>query len=265
VTELRTTIIDGSPIAYRRTGSGASVVLLHGFAADSRIWQPQLDEVASSFDLVAWDAPGAGASADPGRPLTFDDCAAALADFLDSLEIERAHVVGLSWGGVLAQVLATTHADRVRSLVLADTYAGWTGSLGAETAARRLKQATVDADLPPTAFAERYLAGMFGPTPPAAALTAMRAILADRHPLAFRQMATALANADTRDLLPRIRIPTLVVWGDQDARSPLAVGRALEAAIPGARFVVLEGAGHVSNLDRPEQFNAAVRDFLGGL
>ena len=173
------------------------------------------------------------------------------------------HLVGLSWGGTLAQVFVSQHEDRVRSLVLADTYAGWTGSLGAEAAARRLAAAIEDAELPPAAFAERYIGGMFGPSPPVEAVTAMRAILGGRHPGPFRQMATALAEADTRELLPRIGLPTMVLWGEQDARSPIAVGRAFEAAIRGARLTLIEGAGHVSNLDRPAAFNAAVMEFLG--
>ena len=157
----------------------------------------------------------------------------ALAGFLDSLDIGRVHLVGLSWGGTLAQVFVSRHEDRVRSLVLADTYAGWTGSLGADAAARRLATSIDDAELLPAAFAERFVGSMFGPSPPAEAVTAMRAILGGRHPRAFRQMATALAEADTRDLLPRIGLPTLLLWGDQDARSPIAVGRAFEAAIRG--------------------------------
>jgi pimeloyl-ACP methyl ester carboxylesterase len=258
-------IVRGSRIAYRRAGSGETLVLLHGFAADSRLWQPQLDELSSAFDVIAWDAPGAGASGDPARPFAFPDWAGTLADFFDALEIGQAHVVGLSWGGTLAQVFASMHEDRVRSLVLADTYAGWTGSLGAEAAARRLEASIVDAELPPAAFAERLIGSMFGPTPSAEALSAMRVILGDRHPQAFREMATALARADTRDLLPRIAVPTLLVWGDQDGRSPIAVGRAFEAAIPGARLEVIEDAGHVSNLDRPREFNAAVLEFLQSL
>jgi pimeloyl-ACP methyl ester carboxylesterase len=74
-------------------------------------------------------------------------------------------------------------------------------------------------------------------------------------------MATALAHADTRDLLPNIRVPTLLVWGDADARSPITVAKQFHQAIPGAKLVVISGAGHVSNLEDPARFNPAVRDF----
>jgi pimeloyl-ACP methyl ester carboxylesterase len=85
--------------------------------------------------------------------------------------------------------------------------------------------------------------------------------MADFHPLGFRLMATALADADTRDLLPTIRVPTLLIWGDADARSPMAVAHQFHDAIPGARLAVIPGAGHVSNLEDPVRFDAQVRDF----
>jgi pimeloyl-ACP methyl ester carboxylesterase len=85
--------------------------------------------------------------------------------------------------------------------------------------------------------------------------------MADFHPLGFRLMATALARGDTRDLLPTIRVPALLIWGDADARSPMSVAHQLHAALPGARLAVIPGAGHVSNLEDPIRFNAEVRDF----
>jgi len=74
-------------------------------------------------------------------------------------------------------------------------------------------------------------------------------------------MATALAHADTRDLLPNVRVPTLLVWGDSDARSPITVAHQLLAAVPAARLTAIAAAGHISNLEAPAQFDAAVRDF----
>lgn len=265
MTELRRQVVNGSPIAYRRAGAGPALVLLHGFASDSRAWQPQLDQLSSAFSVIAWDAPGAGVSPDPPGAFGFADWADALAGLLDALDVETAHVLGLSWGGVLAQEFYRRHPGRTTSLILADTYAGWAGSLGEDAAARRLQSSLDDLALPPVEFAERFLPSMFGPTPPAEAVATLGALIADRHPAGFERMATELARANTLDLLPRIQVPTLLLWGDRDVRSPIAIGRAIEAAIPGARLVVLEGAGHASNLDRPTEFNAAVAEFLRGL
>ncbi|MGH9196329.1 MAG: alpha/beta fold hydrolase, partial [Acidimicrobiia bacterium] len=93
----------GDSIAYREAGQGAALVLLHGFLCDSRCWRRQVDGLSDQFRVVAWDAPGAGLSADPPETFTTAEYAGRLAGFLDALGIERAHVVGLSWGGILAQ------------------------------------------------------------------------------------------------------------------------------------------------------------------
>lgn len=86
-------------------------------------------------------------------------------------------------------------------------------------------------------------------------------IMSDFHPVGFRLMATVLAQVDTRDLLPNIRVPTLLIWGDADKRSPMSVAYQIRDAIPGARLAVISGAGHVSNLEKPAQFNTIVHEF----
>jgi pimeloyl-ACP methyl ester carboxylesterase len=118
-----------------------------------------------------------------------------------------------------------------------------------------------DASLPPGEFVRRYLPGMFGSSPRQGALDELARVMSGFHPVGFRLMATALAHADTRDLLPKIHVPTLLVWGDADVRSPMTVAHQMHDAIPGARLAVIAGAGHVSNLEAPAQFNAAVREF----
>lgn len=139
-----------------------------------------------------------------------------------------------------------SYAATVRSLVLADTYAGWKGSLPEPIPDERLAACLRDASLPPGEFVPRYLPGMFSASPPLAVRDELAGIMSDFHPIGFRLMATALAQADTRDLLPTIRVPTLLVWGDADARSPMTVAHQLHDAIPGARLAVISGAGHVS-------------------
>jgi pimeloyl-ACP methyl ester carboxylesterase len=89
----------------------------------------------------------------------------------------------------------------------------------------------------------------------------LASIMSDFHPVGFRLMATTLAHADTRDLLPSIRIPTLLIWGESDARSPVSVAYQICDAIPGAKLAIISGAGHVSNLEEPVRFNMEVRGF----
>jgi pimeloyl-ACP methyl ester carboxylesterase len=251
---------NGLEIAYRRAGAGPPLVLLHGAAADSRMWEPQLDALAGELTVVAWDQPGAGGSSEPpadfGLP-AFADAAAAL---LDALELGPAHVAGLSWGGTVALELYRRRPELVGTLILADTYAGWKGSLPEQEVRARVElvrtqlQAS-DQDFDPT------LPGLFaaGPPPRYVELLERMAAATRRGPMAAQLLV--MAEADQRDLLPRIAVPTLLIWGELDGRSPLTVARQFERAVPGARLVVIPDCGHVSNLEAPERFNEAVLGF----
>jgi pimeloyl-ACP methyl ester carboxylesterase len=262
--EMLQTNVRGLSIAYQRVGKGPALVLLHGFTQDSRVWRPQLETLSDAFTVIAWDAPGAGRSADPPETFTIGDWAGCLAGLLDACGIEQAHVLGLSWGGLLAQELYAGHTRRVKSLVLAGTYAGWTGSLTARVAEERLAACLRDAALPPREFVPKYLPGMFADSVNAETKEELATIMYSTHPVGFRSMATALARADTRELLPAIHVPTLLVWGDADKRSPMNVAHQFRDAISSARLAVIPGAGHVSNLEAPKQFNSIVREFLLG-
>jgi pimeloyl-ACP methyl ester carboxylesterase len=257
--------VKGLSVAYQRTGEGPALALLHGFTQDSRVWRPQLESLSELFTVIAWDAPGAGQSPDPPEAFRISDWADCLAGLLGVAAGDRAHIVGLSWGGLLAQEFYRRHPRRVRSLVLVDTYAGWKGSLPEPIPEDRLAACLRDASLPPEEFVSRYLPGMFGESPAPEVLEELAGIMSEFHPIGFRLMATALARADTRDLLPTIQVPTLLVWGDADTRSPIAIAGQLRDAIPDARLVVIPGAGHVSNLEAPDRFDAAVRGFCSSV
>ena len=251
---------DGLEIAYERVGEGSPLVLVHGAAVDSRMWRPQLTALADEFTVVAWDEPGAGRSSDVPADFTLSDYANCLAALIDALDLGPAHVVGLSWGGTVALELYRHHPALVATLVLVDTYAGWKGSLpAAEVQARvagvRQMLAADDHLFDPT------LPGLFAGDPPAEFVSLMEAMAADVRSESMRTALLVMAEADQRDLLPRIAVPTLLIWGDLDARSPLSVARQFEEAISNAKLVVIPGAGHVSNLEQPDLFNAAVREF----
>jgi len=124
--------VAGLRIAYRRAGSGPSLLLLHGGLSDSREWRPQLDAFSKDFNVVAWDAPGCGGSSDPPETIGLDGYADCLAAFIDALGLERPHVAGLSFGAGLALELYRRHPRLPRSLLLASAYAGWAGSLPAD-------------------------------------------------------------------------------------------------------------------------------------
>jgi pimeloyl-ACP methyl ester carboxylesterase len=256
--------VGGCSIACRVAGQGAPLVLLHGFLCDSRCWRPQLDGLCDRFRVVAWDAPGAGLSADPPESFTTIDYARCLAGLLDELGVERAHVVGLSWGGILAQAFYRLHPGRLRRLVLAGTYAGWRGSLPEPVWKERLETCLRDSTSPAQAVVAKLLPGMFTDRVSGAVRDELSAIMSEFHPVGFRAMARSSAETDTRDLLPRIHIPTLLLWGDDDRRSPMHVAEQLHGAIPAAQLAIIPGAGHVSNMEQSEAFNARVRRFCLG-
>ena len=262
---LRSVEIDGHVVAYRQAGQGPALVLLHGFLSDSRCWRQQLSQLSDQFMVIAWDAPGAGASSDPPETFTTKSYVRCLAGFLDALEIERPHILGLSWGGILAQEFYRAFGDRVRSLILADTYAGWRGSLPEPLWRERLETCLQDADGPPNALVGKFLPGLFTDAAPQGLKDEAAALIAGFHPVGFRLMSLSSAEVDTRDLLPRIAAPTLVLWGDDDRRSPLRVAEQFHAAIPGSQLAIIEKAGHVSNMEQPEAFNGHVRRFLRAL
>jgi pimeloyl-ACP methyl ester carboxylesterase len=254
--------VEGLRIAYERAGAGPPLVLLHGYVGDGpTLWRRQLDELCDQFTLVVWDAPGAGGSADPPESFGMAGYADCLAGFIGRLGLERPHVGGLSFGGALALALSGRHPTIPATLILASAYAGWGGSLPAEVAEQRLHQALGLSELSPEELVATLLPTMFSQSVPAETVEASRASMLEFHPAGLRAMARASAE-NLHGVLPHIKVPTLLVYGDQDVRASLAVAEDLQAAIPGSTLHVLPGVGHACNIEAPEEFNRVVRAFL---
>jgi pimeloyl-ACP methyl ester carboxylesterase len=251
---------DGLEIAYERAGDGPPLVLLHGAACDARIWRPQLSALADEFTVIAWDQPGAYRSTDPPAGFGLPDYADAVAALLTELGLGPAHLGGLSWGGTLALETYRRHPDLVATLVLADTYAGWKGSLPAAEIQARVEGVRAMVAAPRDRF-DPTLPGLFAGEPPAEFVPLLAEMAADVRPGPLLEQLLVMADADLCDVLPTVRVPSLLIWGELDARSPLDVAHQLEQGIPGARLVVYPGAGHVTNLELPDEFNASVREF----
>lgn len=250
----------GLEIAYRRVGAGPPVVLVHGAAEDSRIWEPQLAGLADEFTVVAWDQPGAGRSSDLPGGVGLADVADGLAALLSALELGPAHLAGSSWGGTVLLELYRRHPGLVATLTLIDSYAGWKGSLPADEVRARVAGTRRMLAAPDEEF-DPALPGLFADDPPARFVPLLAAIAADVRPATLRHQLAIMAETDLSDLLPHIAVPTLLIWGQHDARSPLTVARRFEEAIPGSTLVVIERAGHLSHLERPERVNEALRAF----
>jgi pimeloyl-ACP methyl ester carboxylesterase len=254
--------VEGLRIAYVRAGGGSPLVLLHGYVGDGpTTWRHQLNELSDDFTVIAWDAPGAGASSDPPEQWGMAEYADCLAEFMHAVGLSSAHIVGLSSGGALALALYGRHPAIPVTLTLVSAYAGWKGSLPADLAEQRLQQALSLSELDPDAFVEALLPTMFSSAVSLDDVAAFEASMRDFHPAGFRAMARAAAE-DLRSVLPSVEVPTLVICGDDDERAPRYVAEDLRASIPTATLVSLPGIGHVCNIEAARRVTAEVRRFL---
>ena len=241
-------------INYDRRGNGSPLLLLHGIGSNRRSFRHQLSDLSDAFDVIAWDAPGYGLSEDPRNTLTMEDFADCAAGLFDELQLESAHVLGVSMGGVIAQLLYHRHASRVKSLILCDTNPG----RSTRTAERLEALERMGA----RGMAEQRAPALVGPHAPADLIDELADIMADVRPAGYCAAAIGLGSTDLTPRLASIRVPALVIHGEQDGVVPPETGRKLAESIPGARFVLISDAGHVSNQEQPDAFNRAVRQFL---
>jgi pimeloyl-ACP methyl ester carboxylesterase len=240
------------------------MVLLGGFVGGAEAtWRHQIDALSGSHTVVAWEPPGSGESSDVPESFRLPDYADCLAEFLSVQKLDRVIVVGLSFGGALALEFFRRHRSRVRGLFLAGAYAGWAGSLPPETVQSRLRLSLEASRLPPAEFVSALLPSMFSANAPTDRVADLAAsVSASYHPAGFRAMARASAEADLRDVLPTVDVPTVILHGELDVRAPREVADALHAAIPGSRLTVLTGVGHASCVEAPERFTSEVQAFL---
>lgn len=241
------------------------LVLLHGGIDDSRAWRRQLQGLSDEFTVLAWDSPGCGQSSDVPESWRLPDFADALAAWLRCLNLEHPHVLGLSWGSSVALEFYRRHSAVPASLILASAYAGWAGSLPPEEVAARHASVLAAADLPREELLKGW-PGVFSTAASPELIEEVMSVAADNsglvYPGGYRAAAHSMADADLRDLLPHIRLPTLLLYGELDERSPLHVAEGLRAQIPTAELAVIPGVGHLANVEAPAAFNDQVRRFL---
>lgn len=259
---MNTVDVDGLRVAYRRAGEGPALVLLHGAFSDSRAWRPQLEGLCDEFTVIAWDAPGCGGSSDPPETFGRDAYGECLEAFVRELRLDRPHVLGLSLGSVVALELYRRQPGAIHSLVLASAYAGWAGSLPRDELAARTRRAWADVDKSPADWVRDYLPTFFSQSVSQGVIDAAEAMILDSRPAGLAAALRAFAAADLRHVLPTITIPTLLLYGGADQRSPRAVADDLHAQIPDSELAFLSDAGHDCNLEAPTAFNDAVRGFL---
>lgn len=250
--------VPGSPLAWRSSGSpdAAPAVFIHGLGGNRFSWEPQLSALAGLRQCLACDLPGYGKSA--GLPGTLPEIAGLLAAWISGLGRGPADVVGLSFGGMVAQHLAIDHPGAVRTLALLDTSPafGFDGvTIPEEWLATRVNVST-DGVATDT---DRVIASLVGPECPAAVRDAAAAIMREIPPATLAASCRALVAHDTRDRLHEVAAPALVMVGAEDTETPLCYAQAIAERIPGARLVVVPGAGHLVNVEAPGLVNEELR------
>jgi 3-oxoadipate enol-lactonase len=253
-------------IGFDDVGQGPAVVLLHAFPLSRLMWRPQVEALEDNWRVVAPDLRGFGDSRGFVDTPSIDGMADDVARLLDELRVDRAVVGGLSMGGYVALAFARRHAGRLRGLVLADTKAEPDDEAARANRDRLIAFAATSTG---AAVVEQMLPKLVGTDTMANRPEVLERV---RH-IAGAQVAAGIVGAlralrdrpDARSGLDAIAVPTLVVVGRDDTLTPPAQSEALAGRIRGARLVVIDGAGHLSNLEQPARFNAAVRGFLESL
>jgi pimeloyl-ACP methyl ester carboxylesterase len=237
--------VAGTTIHYETAGEGRP-----GIGSNSRSWHRQLEELSRDFHVIAWDAPGYGRSSDPeGRP-SMGYYAVKLGGLLDQLQLNRIHLLGHSFGGVVAQEFYRLYPERVSRLILADTtFKGSRQKLD--------ERLTMIRTMTPSELAAARAPQLLSQSSPPEMFEEAIAIMSEIRPAGYEFAAIALAQADTREVLRNLSVPTQLIWGVEDQITPL-----WKELPDGARLAAVPYAGHLCYAEQPELFNAIVREFL---
>ena len=255
----RVTTTLGYSLGYEEAGAGGAtpIVFLHGVGSDKSAWRPQLRYFGRERRSLAFDYPGYGDSDPAPEGTTRDDYAAAILSAMHALGIERAHVCGLSLGGVVAIALHRQAPERCASLILADTFAVHPEGQAIIERSRAALEITTLGQM-----AEGRVDVLLAQPADPALRSEVVETMGRIDPTAYLIGCEAVWLADQRDRAEAVRVPTLVLCGAEDKVTPPSLAAELAALIPGARELVIEHAGHLSNLEQADAFNRAVDDFI---
>lgn len=250
-------------MTYDTSGSGIPLLLIHGFPHDRTLWQAQLHGLGDGIRVIAPDLRGFGGSADVPGTMTMDAYAADLEHLLEELGVTEAVVCGLSMGGYIALALLAAYPNVVRGLILCNTRAGADDEKGrAGRHAMALKARDEGVASIAEALAPKMMARTTAVAHPDRSLMVQEMMARQRAGAVIAALRGMATRADRTPLLAQINVPTLIITGSADEMIPPSESEAMAAAIPGSKLVVIPGVGHLSNVEAPDAFNAAVRDFI---
>ncbi|MFF4505500.1 alpha/beta fold hydrolase [Streptomyces sp. NPDC001401] len=236
------------------------LVLVHGHPFDHTMWSPQVEAFSPARRVIAPDLRGYGASAETPPVMAFEQFAQDVVTVLDGLGVETFVLAGLSMGGQIAMDCYRQFPDRIRGLVLADTFPAAETPEGVRTrhamAERLLREGM-------RGYADEVLEKMVAPSASAEVKAHVhRMMTATRPESAAAALRARAARPDYRELLTRVTVPALVVVGADDTYTPVSDAEAMHAALPDSTLHIIEGTAHMPNLERPKEFNGTLDSFL---
>jgi 3-oxoadipate enol-lactonase len=249
--------------SYETAGSpGTPLVFLHGIGGAARAWRSQLKAFGDRYRTIAWDMPGYGGS-EPLSTVSIGAFADALRDFLQQIRARKPILVGHSIGGMIVQQLLAKNPDIASAVVFAQTSPAFGKPDGAwqkSFVAARL--GPLDRGETMVSLAPSLVRELVGDDPDVRGLDVARDCMAHVPEATYRATMQALMGFDLRSALKDIAVPTLLLSGSQDKNAPAPMMAKMASFIPSAKYVELEGVGHLANLERPSAFNAALDQFL---
>ena len=240
------------------------LTLSHSLAASLEMWEPQLPALAKRYRVLRYDTRGHGGSEAPPGAYTLATLADDVVALLAALEIPRTHFIGLSMGGMIGQTLALEHPELLESLVLADTASRIPPETGPIWDQRVATAETQGMAVSVEETIARWFTAPFIAESPEV-VDHIRALIRTTAPSGFAGCCRAIQDLDYTDRLQEIRLPTLIIVGENDMGTPVAASEVMHQRIAGSKLVVLGPAAHLSNIEQAEEFNRNVTAFLVAL
>lgn len=256
--------VNGTTLSFDDFGVGEMpIIFIHGFPFDKSTWQPQMTFLQKSHRVIAYDIRGFGSSLAGKEKASITLFADDLVRFMDAMEIEKAIVCGLSMGGYILLNAVQRYPDRFAAIILADTQCIPDSEMVREKRSETILHIEANGL---KIFADGFIKNVFTPhtlDSKKEVVESTRKIMLDTPPETVTSGLSALAErAEICTLLKDLFIPTLIICGRQDMVTPLAQSESMHSEITNSTLIIIEKAGHLSNLEQPKAFNKAIEDFV---
>jgi 3-oxoadipate enol-lactonase len=252
---------NGIEINYEKQGSGPVVTMSHSLACNLHMWDEQAKALASRYTVLRFDTRGHGQTSAPEGAYSLDQMCDDLKGLLDGLGVKETHFVGLSMGGMIGQTFALKHPTMVKSLVLCDTTSRYPAA-AASVWEDRIKTVSAKGMEPMVAGTlERWFTAPFRARR-RDVMERVEGMIRGTPPAGYVGCCHAIPKINVTDRLKELRCSTLVIVGEEDPGTPVAMAKEIHAALPGSQLAILRSASHLSNVEQPEEFNRAMLGFL---